>query len=136
MYNRFGGSGGGPLRRDRTFLFAAVEWLYDEFPEPGPQTVPTEAMRNGDFSALLGQGITIYDPATARIEGGFVTRSAFPGNIIPQNRISPIAKKFLNFPIYAEPTVAGRWTTNNFEKNASVGGDNNQVNVRADYNMS
>ena len=32
--------------------------------------------------------------------------------------------------------MAGRWTTNNFEKNASIGGDNNQVNVRADYNMS
>ena len=60
----------GRLRRDRTFFFAAVEWLYDEFPEPWPQTVPTEAMRNGDFSALLAQGITIYDPATARLEGG------------------------------------------------------------------
>ena len=89
MYNRFGGSGGGPLRRDRTFLFAAVEWLYDEFPEPLPQTVPTEAMRNGDFSALLGQGITIYDPATARLEGGFVTRSPFPGNMIPAEPHQP-----------------------------------------------
>ena len=45
-------------------------------------------------------------------------------------------RKFLDFPIYAEPTVAGRWTTNNFERNTSIGGDNNQVNVRADYNMS
>ena len=32
--------------------------------------------------------------------------------------------------------MAGRWTTNNFEHNASIGGDNNQVNVRGDYNMS
>ena len=63
MYNRFGGTTGGPVLRDRTFFFAAAEWLYDEFPEPLPQTVPTAAMRNGDFSALLGQGIAIYDPA-------------------------------------------------------------------------
>ena len=39
------------------------EWLYDTFPEPGQFTVPTEAQRNGDFSALLSQGIVIYDPA-------------------------------------------------------------------------
>ena len=75
-YDRFGGSLGGPVRlpglyngHDRTFFFGAVEWLYDEFPEPGPQTVPTEAMRNGDFSALLAQGIIIYDPATAQHVG-------------------------------------------------------------------
>ena len=58
---------------------ARSEWLYDEFPEPGPQTVPTEAMRNGDFSALLSQGITIYDPATARLEGGVRRADAVPG---------------------------------------------------------
>ena len=33
-----------------------MEWLYDEFPEPLSQTVPTQAMRNGDFSALLARG--------------------------------------------------------------------------------
>ena len=83
----------------------------------------------------------INNPGTGVFNGvcgapGVPNRQQFPGNIIPSNRISPIAKKFLNFPIYAEPTVAGRWTTNNFERNTSIGGDNNQVNVRADYNMS
>ena len=71
---------------DRTFFFGALEWLYDDFPEPGPQTVPTAAMRNGDFSALLAQGIVIYDPATAQPANGRVVRTAFPGNIIPTNR--------------------------------------------------
>ena len=79
MYNRFGGTEAGRCRRDRTFFFAAAEWLYDEFPEPGPQTVPTQAMRNGDFSALLSQGVTIYDPATARLEGGVRGAVAVPG---------------------------------------------------------
>ena len=64
-YNRPGGYLGGPVRSNRTFFFGAVEWLYDTFPEPLPQTVPTQAMRNGDFSALLAQGTIIYDPATA-----------------------------------------------------------------------
>ena len=54
---------------DKTFFFAAVEWLYDTFPEPLYQTVPTQAMRNGDFSALLAQGIQIYNPRPAQTVG-------------------------------------------------------------------
>ena len=70
-YNRYGGSLGGPVLlpgysgRDRTFFMVTYEGLKDEFPEPGTFTVPTEAERKGDFSALLRQGITIYDPLTA-----------------------------------------------------------------------
>jgi Carboxypeptidase regulatory-like domain len=89
-YDRFGGFTGGPILKNRTFFFAAVEWLYDEFPEPGQFTVPTEKMRNGDFSELLAAGITIYDPATAvRRADGRIERQPFPGNIVPVSRISP-----------------------------------------------
>jgi hypothetical protein len=96
-YNRPGGYLGGPLRSNRTFFFEAVEWLYDTFPEPLPQTVPTQAMRNGDLSALLAQGTIIYDPATATQVGARVVRQPFPGNIIPANRINPIAAAVLKF---------------------------------------
>ena len=111
-YKRFGGSLGGPVRlpglfdgHDRTFFFGALEWLYDAFPEPGPQTVPTAAMRNGDFSALLAQGIVIYDPATAQAANGRVVRTAFPGNIIPTNRLNSIARNVLTY--YPEPNQPG-----------------------------
>ncbi len=96
-YDRPGGYLGGPVRSNRTFFFGAVEWLYDTFPEPLPQTVPTQAMRNGDFSALLAQGTIIYDPATAQQVGARVVRQPFPGNIIPANRISPIAAAVLKY---------------------------------------
>ncbi len=90
-YKRYGFTVGGPAvlgklydGRDKTFFFTAFEWLYDTFPEPGQFTVPTAAQRNGDFSALLSQGITIYDPLTAvRRADGRVERQPFPGNIIP-----------------------------------------------------
>src|SRR5262245_21843414 len=96
-YDRPGGFLGGPIRSNRTFFFGAVEWLYDTFPEPLPQTVPTQAMRSGDFSALLAQGTIIYDPATATQVGGRVVRQPFPNNVIPANRINPIAAKLLQY---------------------------------------
>ena len=89
-YDRFGGFTGGPILKNRTFFFGAVEWLYDEFPEPGQFTVPTEKMRNGDFSELLAAGITIYDPATAvRRADGRIERQPFPGNIVPASADQP-----------------------------------------------
>ena len=119
-YNRPGFTLGGPVvlpgydGHDKSFFFTAVEWLYDEFPEPGFGTVPTQAMRNGDFSELLSQGIVIYDPQSARISTGTsVIRDPFPGNIIPTGRINAIAQKVLNYyPLPNQPPDAsGR---NNF----------------------
>ena len=105
-YDRFGGYAGGPVLKNRTFFFGAVEWLYDEFPEPGQFTVPTAKMRDGDFSELLAAGIVIYDPATAiRRADGRIERQPFPGNVIPAGRISPIAREFLKY--YPLPNQAG-----------------------------
>ena len=80
----------------------------------------------------------INNPGTGSYNGdcGVVpNRLQFPGNIVPASRISPIAQKLLAFPIYANPTVSGRWVPNNFERNVSTGGDNDQYNIRGDYNL-
>ncbi len=75
-------------------------------------TVPTEKMRNGDFSELLALGpqYQIYDPATIRphpTQAGRFTRDPFPGNIIPQNRIDPVARKILDYyPLPNQPGTA------------------------------
>ena len=154
VQNNFGGSLGGPVLRDKLFFFGNYEGYRNREGVLFRRTVPTAAMKTGDFSdyrnTATGAVVPIYDPwtqcginnpGTGLFNGvcgapGVPNRQQFPGNIIPANRISPIARNFLNFPIYAEPTVPGRWTNNNFERNASIGGDNDQYNIRADYNLS
>ncbi len=154
VQNNFGGSLGGPVFKDKLFFFGNYEGYRNREGVLFRRTVPTAAMKQGDFSdyrnTATGAVVPIYDPwtqcginnpGTGVFNGvcgapGVPNRQQFAGNIIPANRISPIAKKLLAFPIYAEPTVAGRWQNNNFERNASIGGDNDQYNIRADYNLS
>jgi hypothetical protein len=119
-YNRYGGAAGGPVilprfgegggrrwikGRNRYFFFFAYEGLKDAFPEPGQFTVPTLQERRGDFSALLPLGIRIYDPLTALRVGDRIARTAFPNNLIPQERISPVAEALLQF--YPLPNQKG-----------------------------
>jgi hypothetical protein len=135
-YDRFGGYAGGPVLKNKTFFFGAVEWLYDEFPEPGQFTVPSEKMRNGDFSELLSAGIVIYDPATAvRRPDGRIERQPFPGNIIPGNRISPIAREFLKY--YPAPNQAGNaQQQNNYISSNPRTDDFYSISLRGDHKLT
>ncbi len=123
-YNRYGGSVGGPVLlpgydgRRRTFFMYGFEGIHEARPRNnGTPTVPTEAMRNGDFSALLALGsqYQIYNPFTRRaIGGGRYQQDPFPGNIIPQALINPVATKVLEF--IAKPLTAGTADgTSNFQ---------------------
>jgi hypothetical protein len=146
-YNRYGFTVGGPIwtpkklfrklaydGRNRSFFFFSFEGLKDVFPEPGNFTVPTAKMRNGDFSELL-PGIVIYDPATARAEGSRVRRDPFPGNIIPANRISAIAKNYLSY--YPAPNQAGNSQgQNNFISGAPRTDDFHSESFRFDQTIS
>jgi hypothetical protein len=141
-YQRPGFTFGGPLEipglydgHNKTFFFGAVEWLYDTFPEPLAQTVPTDAMRGGDFSSLLSQGIVIYDPQSAQLINGRVSRTPFSGNLIPGTRINSIAQKILSY--YPEPNVpADASGQNNFFYANPRHDTFNSESVRVDHTIS
>jgi len=114
-YNQYGGSFSGPVRipklidgRNRIFFMFAYEGVKDALPAPTTNTMPTEAERGGDFSALLKVGAVyqIYDPLSGVVQGGRVARQPFANNIIPANLISPIAKNYLKY--YVLPNQAGQ----------------------------
>jgi hypothetical protein len=150
--NNFGGTLGGAIKRDRLFFFSSYEGYRNEEGILLRRTVPTAEMRAGDFSNFRNQTtgavVPIYDPwtqcginnpGTGAYNGDCGTvpnRLQFPGNQIPAGRISPIARSLLAFPIYADPTVPGLWRNNNYETNAQIGGNNDQLGFRSDYNVS
>jgi hypothetical protein len=147
-YNRFGGTIGGPVHlpkkifgplgfdgRNRSFFFFAYEGLKDVFPDPEFYTVPTRAMREGDFSELP-PGNVIYDPATARRNGTRVERSPFPDNKIPQERISQIARNYLRYYPLPNVEVSDPAGTNNFFSKNARSDDFNSQTVRFDQNVS
>ena len=106
VYNLFGATFGGRIRRDKTFFFADYQGLRDrESAAIGTLTIPPTAFRTGDLSA----GSTrIYDPATGAADG--TGRTAFAGNIIPSSRISPIATKILSYlPAPATSALSGNY---------------------------
>jgi hypothetical protein len=119
--NQFGATFGGPLLlpklyhgRDKTFFFVSYEGLRDSISGSFTGTMPTALERTGDFSKTRdsnGNLIVIYDPSTTRLDptapAGTTRyiRTAFPGNLIPSQPISPIATKILSY--YPQPNQPG-----------------------------
>ena len=92
--NDFGGSFGGPLWGKRTFFFADYEAMRYRTQTVQQQNVPTQAMRNGDFSSLL-PGTIVHD----------VDGTPFPGNKIPTSSFDPRAALIIQF--YPLPNQSG-----------------------------
>jgi hypothetical protein len=142
-YNQWGGTAGGPLwipkvfnGKNKVFWFFAMEDINDSFPEPQTVMVPTVAERTGDLSSLLkvGANYTIYDPLTAVLQNGHITRTAFPGNIIPTIRLSSIGQKYLQYyPLPNQP--GGADGTNNYLAPAARRDTYNSELGRLDFNL-
>jgi hypothetical protein len=83
---------GGPIVRNKLFFFGAYQRTVDNSGYIVRATVPTALQRQGIFTESTAG---IYDPLTGAING--TGRTAFAGNVIPANRISPVAQKLIGF---------------------------------------
>ena len=153
--NQYGVAAGGPVylpklmdgRNTGTWIFGYWEGYRSRKSQTYFGTVPTEAMLNGDFSALLGpalgtdsQGNTVnqremFNPFTTRANPsapGQLIRDPFPGNRIPQSLISPLAVEYLKFfyPLPNQSTFP-----NNYVSEQSTATDTDQWGLRVDQRV-
>lgn len=124
-YNYYGGTIGGPIIRNKAFFFADVMRNSNDTSNYTLLTVPSAAFRGGDLSA---SPTPIYDPATGNANGS--GRQQFPGNIVPADRISPIAQNVL--ALVPLPNVPGAGATNNFQANPAFDQSDTQFDVKVD----
>ena len=109
IFDRWGGSISGPViipklynGRNKTFVLWGYEGIKDSRPrhDDTTNTVPTAAMHEGDFSALLaaGSNYAIYDPATRiKLANGRYQQTAFPGNLVPKARFNAVGAAILGW---------------------------------------
>jgi len=138
-YNYYGFNLGGPIIKNKMFIFGDYLGLKDRRGDSYVITVPTATFASGDFSSLLVNGdptnansIVIYDPATGDPKTG-AGRTPFPGNKIPDNRISPIAKKIL--AMVPLPNN-GTQLTNNYATSTVRQKNAEQFDIKWDWNWN
>lgn len=141
---RYSAAVGGPVYlpklyngRNRTFWMFGYQAHNRLRTVAGPQTVPTEAMRRGDFGALLALGASyqIYDPFSITAEGARFRRLPVPGNVLPAARISADSQRYVKY--FPPPNAAGTSDfLNNYIRARPDKQDLYQPIVRMDHNWN
>ena len=159
--NQFGATAGGPLKKNKLFMFG--DYQGTRIASSGGiqglgflnsnATVPTAAMKTGDFSSILGATATgtdvnnapvqfikgqIYDPRSTTGTGLTpISRTAFVGNIIPVSRFDPSFGKLIKlFPEPNQTIIRGSQPTGDYFYNTPGSQVTDQGDGRVDYRLS
>jgi hypothetical protein len=126
--NQFGGTLGGPIRKNRTFLFGSFEGSRIRTGTSSISTVPTVDERDGDFSKIRA----IYDPQTTVGTGSAITRQPFAGGVIPKFRWDPLFPALL--ALYPLPT--NNKIVNNYFFSSTDRNSTNTYDFKGDHNIT
>ena len=155
--NQFGFTVSGPVRlpwlydgRGKTYFSLSYEGTRERIAQSYLFTVPTDRQRLGDFSDLVdsaGQPLTLYDPATTRVNPNYdptqaisldnlqYLREAFPGNVIPDNRLDATARALTQ--LYPQANIAiGPFLQNNYTINSPFDNRANGILSRLDHRLN
>ena len=150
--NEYGVSIGGPIWKNKIFLFANyMGYRFSALTKPQAQIIPTPAELCGDFSAATGNTQNIYDPTSQQASSSNYSRNQFYGptwtaaggcasgpsayNVIPQNELSPIAKSMQQW--MPAPNIAGAaFGANNYIGSYTWGLNNYSTASRLDLDLS
>jgi hypothetical protein len=140
-WNNFGGAIGGPIKKDKAFFFFAYQRNPNHSSLTGLVTVPTALMRTGNLSGSDVSSVTlpvVYDPATTtQNPDGTYSRSPFPNNTIPTNRLDSAALNVLkNYPAPNHAPSAGSYNSNNYYYAMPIPVDTSTYVAKVDYNFS
>ena len=138
--DQFGGVVGGPVKKNKTFFFAAYEQTKQNNPVSETATFPTALQRDGNFSETRqsnGQMIQMFDPFSAfRNPSNQVERQPFPGNVIPKGRMDPVALKSLAFfPLGNQTTNAVTNINNWFVQGVNLS-KSRQMDFKGDHTIN
>jgi hypothetical protein len=128
--NQFGAYLGGPIKKDHAFIFGDYQGTRLRQGVTSISTVPTLAMRQGDFSE---RGDMIYDPFTTDPDT-FARKLVNPGNpfVIPADRINPVGKNIID--LYPLPNMPG--IANNYVLNTGRSNNQDTFDIRVDVRIT
>jgi hypothetical protein len=129
VQNQFGGSLGGPIVKNRAWIFGAYEGLHIRSEQTNVSTVPTPSQRSGNFGSTA-----IYNPFTTvpNPNGNGYVRSPFPNNVIPASLLDATGQGLLDrYPLPNLPGAANNYLYNSPQLQSSHNGT-----VRGDVQVS
>lgn len=155
--NQYGAAIGAPIIKNKLFIFGDYQGTritssggsIQNLGYGGFYSIPTVAMRQGNFSRLLGASVgtdangnnlvanQIFDPKSNATVNGQLIRTPFSGNIIPSSRFDPVAAKLMAlFPNENQPVAAGVTPFNNYFTSTAGRQNTDQGDGRVDYRLS
>ena len=163
IQNQFGATAGGPIKKNKLFIFGDYQGTkiissggsVAGLGRSGFLTIPTAAFKQGDFSSLLGPAVNVNDAAglpVSLVKGAIydaksttymadgvtpLSRTSFPGNIVPASRFDPAFNKILQlYPATNQPIRTGNTPVNDFYFVSPGSQSTHQGDARVDYRMS